>query len=362
MNRPSAACFVSPHGLGHASRAAAVLAALQQSNPDLAVHLYTTVDAAFFESSGCRNLARRREETDIGFVQRSGLQEDLPETIRRLDGFLPFDPGRVARLAAAVREDGCRFVLCDIAPLGIRVAAEAGIPSVLVESFTWDNLYDHYVGRYPELKRHADYLRLQFDSASCRIQSEPLCHKAKADLRTGPASRPAKTPADRIRSLLGIRPGQRMVLITMGGVSERSPLLSHLHERDDLFFVVAYGAEHLTRTGNIVYLPLRSDFYHPDLVNAADLIIGKAGYSTIAEVYRAGAPFGYVPRTQYPENAGLVRFLKACVPSEEISSVSFREGIDAAFIDRLLSLPRRTPSGENGAETIARYLLRFLPS
>ena len=123
---------------------------------------------------------------------------------------------------------------------------------------------------------------------------------------------------------------------------------------------MAYGAERLTRTGNVLYLPLHSDFYHPDLVNAADLVIGKAGYSTIAEVYRAGVPFGYVPRTQYPETAGLVRFLKACVPSEEITPVSFREGLDAAFIDRLLSLPRRTPPGENGAEVIARYLSRYL--
>ena len=137
VNRPAVACFVSPHGLGHASRAAAVLAALQQSKPDLAIHLYTIVDPGFFEDSGCRTLACHREHTDIGFVQKSALQEDLPETIRRLDAFLPFDPGLVARLAGNVREAGCKFVLCDIAPLGIRVAAAAGIPSVLVESFTW---------------------------------------------------------------------------------------------------------------------------------------------------------------------------------------------------------------------------------
>ena len=31
---------------------------------------------------------------------------------------------------------GCRFILADIAPLGIAVAQRTGIPSVLVENFT----------------------------------------------------------------------------------------------------------------------------------------------------------------------------------------------------------------------------------
>ena len=30
--------------------------------------------------------------------------------------------------------------------------------------------------------------------------------------------------------------------------------------------------------------------FHPDLVNASDAVIGKAGYNTLAEVFYAGTP------------------------------------------------------------------------
>ena len=66
--------------------------------------------------------------TDIGLVQTTSMEEDLPETIRQLDALLPFRPALVEDLARQVRELGCEMVLCDIAPLGIAVAKEAGLP------------------------------------------------------------------------------------------------------------------------------------------------------------------------------------------------------------------------------------------
>ena len=135
------ACFISPHGLGHAARAAAVLSALQQREPGIKLHLFTTAPARFFEASGCRNKYFHDEQTDVGFAQTSAFVSDLPETVRRLDAFLPFRPELVGRLSAIVRRSGCGLVLCDIAPLGIAVAREAAVPSVLIENFVWSRLY-----------------------------------------------------------------------------------------------------------------------------------------------------------------------------------------------------------------------------
>jgi len=138
------ACFISPHGLGHAARAAAVLAALQRRQPATALHIFTTASPRFFEASGCRTRFFHAERTDVGFAQKSAFVADIPETARLLDAFLPFDPARVTALAETVRRGRCALILCDIAPLGIAVAREAGLPSVLVENFLWDNLYEAY--------------------------------------------------------------------------------------------------------------------------------------------------------------------------------------------------------------------------
>ncbi|NIP24437.1 MAG: hypothetical protein GWO38_11610, partial [Phycisphaerae bacterium] len=76
--------------------------------------------------------------TDIGLVQQTPFEADLAATVRALKQFLPFDPAQIATRAAELRQQHCVLVVCDIAPLGIRIAQKAGVPSVLIENFTWD--------------------------------------------------------------------------------------------------------------------------------------------------------------------------------------------------------------------------------
>jgi UDP:flavonoid glycosyltransferase YjiC (YdhE family) len=351
------ACFVSPHGLGHAARTAAILTALQRRLPDLGADLFTLAPADFFHASGCRNLTVHRESTDIGFVQKSALVEDIPETARCLDAFLPFRADLIDRLAATVRHSGCRAVMCDIAPLGIAVARAARLPSILVENFTWDDLYAHYAARDPRMLVHAHAMRRHFDAADIHIQTEPVCHpSARADFTSHPVGRAPRTGRAAMRRQLGLVPGRKMVLVTMGGVSERTPMLAHMADRQDLLFVVAWGAARQQVAGNVMSLPLQSDFYHPDLVNAADAVIGKLGYSTLAEVLRAGIPFGYVSRQNYPEMPALIACVEANLPCLQIQHADLNDESDPDLIDRLLNQPHRSPGPVDGAEQIADFL------
>jgi hypothetical protein len=294
---------------------------------------------------------------DVGFVQQSALVEDVPGTIRRLDAFLPFKETQVAHLAGLVREAGCEAVLCDIAPLGLAVARAAGLRSILIENFTWDNLYAHYAGPHPRLGDHAAYLRQWFSAADIHIQTEPVCHPApKTDLVTAVVSRPPRTDPETVRRILGVAPDRKLVLITMGGVSERTPVLAHLAHRHDLVFVVAWGAARQHTAGNVICLPLRSSIYHPDLIHAADAVIAKLGYSTMAEVHHAGVPMGYISRRNYPEMPGLVGFTERHVAGLPLADPNLGEGVEPDFIDRLLALPRRPPPAVNGADQAADFM------
>ncbi len=354
------ACFVSPHGLGHAARAAAVLAALQRREAGIGVELFSTAPAEFFSASGCRNLTVHDERVDVGFIQKSALVEDIPETVSSLDAFLPFRAERVDRLADTVRRAGCVAAICDIAPLGIAVARAVGIPSILIENFTWDNLYNHYATEHPRLNSHVLAMRQWFGAADVHIQTEPVCHPVVGvALTTRPVSRPPRTEPGEVRRQLGIFPSQKLVLITMGGVSERTPMLEHLAGRDDLVFVVAFGATHRQQVGNVISLPLQSEFYHPDLIHAADAVIGKVGYSTLAEVHRAGVPFGYVSRQNYPEMPALLKFIEQAVSGQPIQAADLAGTGSAHSIDQLLALPRHRPELANGAVEIAEYLTRY---
>ena len=73
--------------------------------------------------------------------------------------------------------------------------------------------------------------------------------------------------------------------------------------------VLGGGGGRRGRAGNVWLLPHRSGFFHPDLVQAADAVVGKIGYSTLAETCRARIPYGFVPRAGFRESAVLGRWL-----------------------------------------------------
>lgn len=359
------AFFVTPHGFGHAGRAAAVMAALQEIDPSLRLEIFTKVPEWFFRESLPGPFGYHSILTDIGLVQHSALREDLAATVRRLNEFLPFDPARLDALAAEVKLAGCESIVCDIAPLGIAVARTAGVPSVLVENFTWDWIYDGYARDDTRLSRHVAYLRNIFESADHHIQTEPVSVYHPADLLTPPVSRSPRKSRSEIREKLSIPGDAQAVLITMGGIASppgagewrhQHTFLSQLQEHSRLYFVIPGSRQSVQMEGNLVLLPHHSRFFHPDLINACDAVIGKLGYSTVAEVYRAGVPFGYIPRARFRESEALAAFAQAQMNGIEIPETRFHNGAWLSLLPDLLALPRIRRIEPNGAAQVAEFI------
>jgi len=319
--------------------------------------IFTTIPPWFFRDTLSGGFDYHALLTDVGLVQETPLQVDLRETILRLDRLLPFSPSLIEGLVSMVAGQGCSMILCDIAPLGILVAREAGIPSVLIENFTWDWIYQDYVREEPAMERHIPYLRDCFDLAGFHIQTEPICSRAEVDLTTFPMARRIRRSAGEVRERLGIPPGVKVALITMGGIPSQYHFLEKLSRRNKIRFIVSGGSEKAQVHGNVILLPPCSGHYHPDLVNAADAVVGKAGYSTLAEVYAAGVPFGYVARERFRESGVLVSFIQTHMSGLPVAEGQFQSGTWLHRLDDLLSLPRAFPGNLRGAGQAARFIL-----
>jgi len=355
------AWLVTDHGFGHAARASAIIASLLEKSPAAHVELFTSAPAWFFDESlpaGRHTL--HSLHTDVGVVQQSPLLEDLPATLARLADFYPLAPPQVNSLAAHLTALGCRQVVCDIAPLGIAAAAAAGLPSILVENFTWDWIYQGYLAAAPEFARPIDLLHDLFARASLHVQTEPLCAPdSTADLRANPACRKPHTPRADLRRQLSMPSTDPMVLISMGGVPpDNFEFIQHLQAYHQVWFVIPGGSAHLIqRRGNVILLPHHSNFYHPDLLFAANAVVGKVGYSTIAEAYHAGIPFAYVTRPRFRESPPLAAFIQANMQGFEIGEDEFQAGAWIDHLSALLNLPRITRAQPNGADQIADFIL-----
>jgi hypothetical protein len=354
------AYFISPHGFGHAARAAAIMAAMQEIDSSIRFEIFTQVPRWFFESSLSKAFGYHAVLTDIGLVQQTSLIADFPATLRRLHDFLPFRYSEISALVRHVRTLQCTLVICDIAPIGIVVAKEAGIPSVLVENFTWDWIYQEYAACGDEMRFYIDYLQGVFGAADYHIQTEPVCVYRPADLTTRPVSRKVATAAVQIRDALAIPRRAKVIMITMGGIPGQYSFLPRLAEQQAAFFIIPGASMSVRRCGNAVLLPRHSAFFHPDLVNACDVVIGKAGYSTVAEVYHAGVPFGYIRRQGFRESPVLAAYIERHMQGLVITPTQFRTCSWLSRLPELLALPRLHRTEPNGADQAARFLCRLL--
>ena len=350
------AYFVSPHGFGHAARAAAVMQAVSEIEPSVRFEIFTTVPSWFFQDSLSASFSCHDLLTDIGLVQKTAFHADLDETLRSLDDFYPFAASLIAEISATVRDLKCVLIVCDISPLGIPVAKEAKISSVLVENFTWDWIYQLYAGTDERFTGHIEFLQSIFEAVDFHIKTEPFCERSSAVLTTSPVSRNNRTSGDQVRKRLGLPPAAKMALITTGGIEQSYNFLDKLKNLPDIYFVIPGAGPQMEMRDNLIVLPPHSNFYHPDLVNASDAVIGKVGYSTLAEVYHAGVPFGYVARSNFRESEPMVAFIEREMHGIFLEESEFSEGNWITKLHDLLNLNRIQRSVKNGAEQIGKFI------
>ncbi|GMV07914.1 MAG: hypothetical protein AMXMBFR53_41890 [Gemmatimonadota bacterium] len=357
---PVLAVFVSPHGFGHAARASAVMDALHRG-VGARFELFTDAPRWFFDES-VRGLYRYHQlVTDVGFFQRSALAIDLAATVDAVRGLVPFHDDLVSGLALEVRLAGCQAVLCDIAPLGVAVAERAGLPSVLVENFTWSWLYEPHLAEVPALADLSAELDGWVDKATLHLLAEPFCHlDPRAHGAVAPVSRPARRSREEVRRDMGLPEEGKVVVLTMGGYREDMPFLERLSEMEDVTFLVT-GCHDTRVQGNLRLFDNGTRLYMPHLVRAADAVVAKLGYSTLAEVWREGRPLAFVTRSDFREMPPLRDWALARLPGFEIPGAEFGAGAWTERIPELLGMSPPPAQALGGAEEVAAAVVERFP-
>ncbi|MBF0100231.1 MAG: hypothetical protein HQK77_04915 [Desulfobacterales bacterium] len=351
------AYFISSHGFGHAARACAVMEAIHQQKPDIHFYIFTKVPSWFFQNSLGNYYEYIDCLTDIGLIQHNPLHEDISSSIEALNRFYPLNQDLVTQLADQVKNYQCKLLICDISPIGIDVANQANIPSILIENFTWDWIYEPYKRIDNRINVYIDYLHDVFTQATYRIQTEPVCNPQSSELTTPPVSRAIKKKSLQIRNELHIHSSQQLILITMGGISSQNILIDHLKQYPHVEFIVPGASKQFKREENVICLPNDSCFFHPDLVGACDAVIGKVGYSTLAEVYYAGIPFGYIARPIFRESKPLVQYIQTHMSGISIDEHLFYSHDWSTFLEPLIHLPKYQHTHSNGSEYIAQWIM-----
>ena len=348
------ACFISPHGFGHATRTIGLLQALQNHIPDLKARLFTTVSESLFRGSEV-DFSYHPVITDIGLVQLDAFVEDRQMTIDKLAELMPFAPSLISDCADLCRS--CRLIICDISCLGIEVGAAAGIPSILVENFTWDWIYSQ-MGPDSGLEPYTEFLSNSYAKTDFRIQTDPVCSPVLCDLHCRPMARARTIERSQVRVEIAAS-DRKIVLISMGGVSLDLPFLRDLRQHGDYYFIVAGQSRDETIGDNIRLLGSHSSLHHPDLINGADLLICKSGYSTIAECQQTSTPICCVARKNFAESKVVEHYVAKEMNGTVIDERCFFSGKWLNHLEEMMQ-SRRASLPVNGADQAAEFIVSLL--
>ena len=348
--------FISSHGYGHASRACAVMDKLFKQDPSN-FFIFTTTPEWFFQNSLSFPIEYIKTQTDVGLIQANPFIEDIDTTIKALDKFLPFSDIRYDEFLRYISNLKLDLILCDISPFGLWVAEKLEIPSILIENFTWEWIYEFYLEQYPKLDVYISILREFYQLPKIHFTCEPFCELSNRSIIVSPVFRETRSSKEQIRRQLKLTDEELLVLVTMGGIP--------IDHNDGNKFSITDSIKYLfpvnninakNENENIIFLSHNHPYFHPDLVNASDLVIGKLGYSTVAETYSLAKPFLFIGRTNFRESRVLEKFVRENMISDDIELNDIFSLQTIKKIRELISKTNSKKPPANGADQIVNII------
>jgi hypothetical protein len=370
---PHLVVSISGHGFGHVAQTAPILNTLHQQMPQLHITVRSTVPLTHLRSRIHAPFTSLQSEGDIGMVMSSALDVCVEESRAAYRKFHADWDERVRAEAQLLRKLKADFVFSNVGYLPLAGAQLAGIPNAALCSLNWSDIYRHYC---VDTKNsvHADETTSHSTSSwrtvdkkiAAQIQS---CYaNANAFLRATPGMAMSDLPnlipvapiaaiggnrRDEINRTLNLSHDERLVLVSMGGITSRLPMERWPRIKGVRWLVQQnWQVQH---PDTIVLETLQMNF--SDLLSSCDALICKPGYGSFVEAACSGMPVLYVNRPDWPESPALVEWLQRYWVCSEVSRESLEQGKIEAALTELRDAPRLESVTPTGAGQVANWLL-----
>ncbi len=344
---PHLLAAISAHGYGHLGQTAPVLNALHARIPDLQLTVRCGLPRVVLERRIAGPFTHQAAEDDFGMVMHSALEVDIAASAARYGAFHADWTRRVDDVARALERTAPDLILADIPYLTLAAAARVGIPAVAMCCLNWADIYRYFCSAQPEAARIHDAMLAAYNGAEVFLRSEPAMPMTDLDNARdiGPLATVGRPQRETVDERLHLAPGERLVLVAMGGIAFRPPLEN---------WPVVPGVRYVMQRD---WRPVRSDtlvledmeLSFSDMLASCDAVLTKPGYGTFAEAACAGVPLLYVPRVDWPEEPWLVRWLETQLPC---AAVPRDELVQGGFLPRLHALWQVPKPARRAAEGV----------
>lgn len=355
---------ISAHGWGHLAQAAQVVNALNTLRPDLRLTIRTPLPKARVQARVQGEVDLQLATLDIGMVMQGALQVDVERSWRAYQGFHAGWEDRIAHASQELATLNPDILLADVPYLSLAAAARIGVPAVALCSLDWATLFWHYCGHYPGAMSIYEEIKAAYRAAQLFIQMTPHIDMPFLERvrEVGPVGEIGVNRRLELRTMLNVPDDTRLVLVSLGGIPTSLPFMHGLSASNIKWITDQDDPERLDSEDQdilrISWSSLGMTFV--DVLASCDAVVTKPGYGLFVEAAAAGTPVLYLSRGDWPEEPGLVAWLKRYLPVLALTSADLASGALTSSLETLLAQPRPGPAHLTGAFEAASIIAAML--
>lgn len=322
--------------------------------PELRITVRSTVSFAHLNSRIHVPFSHLQSEGDIGMVMASSREVDVDRSRTAYQNFHTDWDKRVADEAQLLRRLKADFIFSNVGYLPLAGAQLAGIANAALCSLNWADIYRHYCGENGIVTQ----IQSCYANAEAFLRATPGMTMSDLSnlIPVAPIAAIGTNRRKEINRKLSLASTENLVLVSMGGITDRLPIESWPRiEGTKLLVQQNWRVQH---PDAIVFETLQMSF--SDLLASCDALICKPGYGSFVEAACSGTPMLYVNRPDWPESAALVAWLQQHGVCREVSRDSLEQGKIAETLAEIWDAKHLKPVTPKGATQVAEWLANKL--
>jgi len=305
--------YSSDHGLGHVSRDIAIIKELVKI-PGVKVFARNFSGNKLIANSFAKSVYVTPKRNDFGVLNKdSSFETDEEKTYQKLKEWIALWDNFISEEKRFCKGTNIDLVVSDVSPQPFLVADELNIPSVAVSNFTWHCIYSDLFGKSdPLVERIRGCYQLAAKSIVLPFEQIRMCMPSQ--IKTGLVCRQVEKSKEETRKALGLSADDFVIFATMGFSME------HLPE---------FRKERLPKNVRIVssFLPdairISETMNFQDVIASSDLVVCKAGYTTVAEAISGKVPIIITARDGFIDDETVCKGVEKLGVGKRISNKSF---------------------------------------
>ncbi len=305
-------CFyISDHGFGHIARNIPVIAAALKHDVCIYVvcgekHIAFAKDnlSAMLTAEQYQRIVFRTDKMDIGLILQEGtLLVDTEKLAKACEQYLAGVPARAEKEKQWLLDNHIDSVLCDMPIWSIEACERAGIPLLYAGNFTWTELYREFLPEHIWKSYATYYGKIRYAMLYALHNAEMTEFLDSADITE--ISVTARPFHEAHIAAIRAKHQRKIVFVALGMSAQfKEPVPVSAMPFD------FYTTEGVPLTGNNVTVIPFSTLDTQDYVAAADYVITKAGWGTVAECLLSHQKMALFRRDSVLEDRTTIRLLK----------------------------------------------------